>query len=104
MLQGVSPTVTLPCCTFLSLFAQLEKLERSFDAVKKQLFDQLHDILRAQLFQSTQAKPALLERPQIAAMPRPLLLPPASTNGSLSNGATGSHPSKEDGGAVKATK
>ncbi|GAQ79610.1 arogenate or prephenate dehydrogenase family protein [Klebsormidium nitens] len=86
---------------------ELERLERSFDAVKKQLFDQLHDILRTQLFQSTPAKRAPQELPQIASTPRPLLLPATSSNGgasngvssngSASNGAAGPHLSKEDG-------
>mgnify|MGYP006889240859 CR=1 FL=1 len=30
--------------------SQLDRLELAFDAVKKQLFSQLHNVLRAQLF------------------------------------------------------
>lgn len=29
---------------------QLERLERAFDSIKRQLFGQLHDVLRKQLF------------------------------------------------------
>lgn len=35
---------------------QLERLELAFDSVKKQLFGQLHNVLRHQLFDATELK------------------------------------------------
>lgn len=56
---------------------ELQRLEQAFDAVKKQLFDQLHDILRAQLFAQTQMTNG---KPAFEAGGNPLLqaLPPGA--------------------------
>ena len=63
------------------VFGQLNNLERAFDDVKKQLFDQLHDVLRSQLFVESRA-----------ASPLPTLALPSPSDGKYGNGLpTGSH-------------
>ena len=37
---------------------ELDRLEKAFDDVKKQLFDQLHDVVRSQLFSDEQSRSA----------------------------------------------
>eukprot|EP00899_Mesostigma_viride_P026436 jgi/Mesvir1/6978/Mv09119-RA.1 len=53
---------------------ELEKLEIAFDAVKRQLFDQLHDVLRAQLFDAAPAPVPQLKSPPV----RPAVVEPPS--------------------------
>ena len=70
---------------------QLNNLERAFDDVKKQLFDQLHDILRSQLFvASTESRTA---SPSLS----PTLALPSPSSGIHSNGSPNtSHPQSEE--------
>ncbi|GBG83847.1 hypothetical protein CBR_g37646, partial [Chara braunii] len=66
-----------------------ERLERAFDAVKKELFDKLHDKLRYQLFDP--GREHFLLPVTASADPRPLNTPShvnGSSNGSYSNGAS----------------
>lgn len=42
---------------------QLERLELAFDSIKRQLFGQLHDVLRQQLFGGVNAQNGKLPKP-----------------------------------------
>ena len=62
-----------------SAFVQLNNLERAFDDVKKQLFGQLHDVLRSQLF--------VANIESRAASASPTLALPSPSNGKYANGS-----------------
>lgn len=60
----------------MSATDELQRLEQAFDEVKQQLFDQLHDILRKQLFPAVPSSPVA---PKHLQLPR-LLSPDQSLN------------------------
>jgi hypothetical protein len=68
---------------------ELERLEKAFDVVKKQLFGRLHDIARKQLF------PSPVPQEQQPQQPTPL------ANGSAKPSASSRNGSSSDSGSVR---
>lgn len=68
------------------LTLQLERLEVAFDSIKRQLFGQLHDVLRKQLFGGADAAEGGL--------------PQGSSNSSLKNGNSRSRTSTDGGSRI----
>lgn len=70
-----------------SAIENLERLEQAFDEVKGQLFGQLHDKVRAQLFDKA---------PPVGNAPRPMALlngstQPVAADAALQNGSSSPH-------------
>ena len=62
---------------------QLERLELAFDSIKRQLFGQLHDVLRQQLFGGVNAQNGKLPKPSKESVSSNGNSPPSpTTNGS----------------------
>ena len=81
---------------------ELERLERAFDGVKRQLLGRLHDVARAQLFQ--QAPEVATPPPLLQAQQQRMLGPPEARPASGNGSSNGAHSGNNGAPAQAATE